>query len=65
LSVGELTRRRTCDIARAFVSHRDRIYVIKMGRKFKALGRSPCDAPSDSARTHKSSPSTAGALRRP
>src|SRR5438132_2724695 len=44
LSAGELTRRRTCDIARAFVSHRDRIYVIKMGRKFKALGRSPCDA---------------------
>src|SRR5713101_1658571 len=38
LSAGELTRRRACDIARAFVSHLDRVYIIKMGRKFKARG---------------------------
>src|SRR6266480_7456958 len=36
LSGSKLTRRRACDIARAFVSHRDRVYFIKMGRKFKA-----------------------------
>ena len=41
LPAGELTRRRVCDIARAFVSHLDRVYIIKMGRKFKAGGRSP------------------------
>jgi hypothetical protein len=39
LSAGELTRRRRCDIARALVSHLDRIYLIKMGRKFKAGAR--------------------------
>jgi hypothetical protein len=36
LSAGELTRRRTCDIAQAFVSHLDRVYFIRMGRKPKA-----------------------------
>src|SRR5882724_2799241 len=41
LSAGELTRRRACDIARAFVSHIEKISIIKMGRKFKAGGRSP------------------------
>src|SRR4030095_15436450 len=40
LSAGELTRRRACDAARAFVSHLDRVYIIKMGRKFKAGGGS-------------------------
>src|SRR2546423_1660545 len=41
LSAGELTRRRACDAACAFVSHRDRVYIIKMGRKFKAGGEAP------------------------
>src|SRR5712692_6547967 len=36
LSAGELTRRRVCDIARTFVSHLDRVYIIEMGRKSKA-----------------------------
>src|SRR6266446_8997947 len=36
LSVGELTRRRACDAACAFVSHLDRVYFMKMGRKPKA-----------------------------
>src|SRR5437588_12004450 len=36
LPAGELTRRRACDIARAFVSHLDRVYIIKIGRKSKA-----------------------------
>ena len=40
LPVGELTRRRRCDIARPFVSHLDRVYIIKMGRNLKAGGRS-------------------------
>src|SRR6266496_2932774 len=40
LSAGELTRRRACDVACAFVSHLDRVYFIKMGRKSKARGRS-------------------------
>src|SRR6266481_2706241 len=48
LSAGELTRRRTCDIAQAFVSHLDRVYFIKMGRKPKAGRRSPCNASSES-----------------
>src|SRR5436189_1521441 len=39
LSAGELTRRRACDAACAFVSHLDRVYIIKMGRKFKPGGR--------------------------
>src|SRR2546430_1340170 len=39
LSAGELTRRRACDIAQAFVSHLDRVYIIRMGWKFKAGGR--------------------------
>src|SRR5436190_18667226 len=33
LSAGELTRRRACDIARTFVSHLDRIYIIKNGKE--------------------------------
>ena len=33
LSAGELTRRRVCDIARALVSHLDRVYIIKHGKK--------------------------------
>ena len=41
LSAGELTRRRTCDIAQAFVSHLDRVYFIRMGRKPKAGRRIP------------------------
>src|SRR5437764_1897531 len=44
LSAGELTRRRACDIAQAFVSHLDRVYVIKMGRKPKARARVSCNA---------------------
>src|SRR6266481_1789923 len=44
LSAGELTRRRACDIACAFVSHLDRVYVIKMGRKPKAGRLTPCNA---------------------
>ena len=36
LPAGKLMRRRACDIARALVSHVDRVYIIKMGRKFKA-----------------------------
>src|SRR5437867_6768313 len=39
LSAGELTRRRACDAACAFVSHLDRVYIIEMRRKFKARGR--------------------------
>src|SRR6266567_9545303 len=55
LSAGELTRRRTCDIAQAFVSHLDRVYFIEMGRKPKAGGRSPCNASSDSRARRSSS----------
>src|SRR6266513_6107295 len=36
LSAGELTRCRRCDTARTLVSHLDRVYFIKMGRKPKA-----------------------------
>src|SRR6266700_6819432 len=36
LPAGELTRRRRCDTARALVSHLDRVYIIKVERKFKA-----------------------------
>src|SRR5438105_13168470 len=36
LSAGELTRRRRCDTARALVSHLDRVYIIRTGRKSKA-----------------------------
>src|SRR5947208_16674623 len=43
LSAGELTRRRACDIACEFVSHLHRVYIIKMGRKFKAGGRRFCN----------------------
>src|SRR5439155_25589748 len=45
LSAGELTRRRACDIARAFVSHLDRVYIIKIGRKSKAGGGAPATPP--------------------
>src|SRR5437773_12532856 len=31
LSAGELTRRRACDIACAFVSHLQRVYIRKIG----------------------------------
>src|SRR5438093_13078970 len=44
LSAGELTRRRACDIACAFVSHLDSVYIIARARKFKARGRSSCNA---------------------
>src|SRR5260370_24145174 len=40
LPPGELTRRRRCDTARALVSHLDRVYIIKVGRKSKAGVRS-------------------------
>src|SRR5205809_6961045 len=51
LSAGELTRRRRCDIARALVSHLDRVYVIRIERKFKAGARgASCDACSQSHR---------------
>src|SRR5207248_5611027 len=50
LSAGELTRRRRCDTARALVNHLDRVYIIKMGRKSKAGGRSLWNATSDSGR---------------
>jgi hypothetical protein len=36
LPVGELTRRRRCDIAGAVVSHLDSVSLIKMERKVKA-----------------------------
>jgi hypothetical protein len=41
LSAGEVTRRRACDIACAFVSHLDRVYIIKVGRKLKARRAKP------------------------
>ena len=33
LSAGELTRCRVCDTARTFVSHVDRVYIIKDGKE--------------------------------
>src|SRR6266851_6855594 len=39
LSAGELTRRRRCDTARAFVSHPDSVCIIRIERKSKAGGR--------------------------
>src|SRR4029077_883539 len=41
LSAGELTRRRRCDIACAFVTHCDQVYIIKPGRKLKARSAVP------------------------
>src|SRR5439155_25892792 len=57
LSAGELTRRRACDIACAFVSHLDRVYIIKMGRKPKARARVSCNASSDSRKATIGAPS--------
>src|SRR5205823_9012914 len=62
LSAGELTRRRRCDTAGALVSHLDRVYIIKVGRKSKAGGRSLCNATSDSGGLVGARPSIADTL---
>src|SRR5260370_30202600 len=44
LSAGELMRSRSGDTPHALVSHLDKVYIIKVGRKLKAGGRSPFGA---------------------
>jgi len=54
LSAGKLTRRRACDIACAFVSHLDRIYILRWEESLK-LEAEPLRRLFGFARTRRSS----------